>query len=137
MIVCGDTFRQMGGFCEEFFLYHEEMELCYRLRQQGREVWLEPRARVLHYEGRSSGARHSRLAPTPILGYRLRGMDYFWSRHHPGMRYRVWQVIVRGLLRLRAALCGGVAVLARHELRGRLVTRAGELRELVRELKAL
>jgi GT2 family glycosyltransferase len=136
MIVRGDAFREMGGFCEEFFLYHEEMELCYRLRRQGREVWLEPRARILHYEGRSSGARHSRLAPTPVLGYRLRGMKYFWSHHHPGLRYRVWQVMVRGLLRLRAALCAVGAVLTGHDVRAGLLARAGDLRALARELKA-
>jgi N-acetylglucosaminyl-diphospho-decaprenol L-rhamnosyltransferase len=137
MIVRGDAFRRMGGFCEEFFLYHEEMELCYRLRRQGREVWLEPRARILHYEGRSSGASHSRLAPTPILGYRLRGMDYFWSHHHPGVRYRLWQVMVRGLLTLRAALCAGGALLAGKAVRERLLKRAGDLRALARELKAV
>lgn len=136
MIVRADVFRQVGGFREEFFLYHEELELCYRLRQRGWEVWLEPRARVLHYEGQSSGTRYHRLAPTPILGYRLKGMDYFWSEHHSGLRYRLWRLMVRLLLALRALLCQVLALLARAQTRERLTRRAHDLKALAHELNA-
>ena len=136
MMIRSDVFRKVGGFCEKFFLYSEEMELCYRLHRQGWEVWLEPRARVLHYEGQSSGARRYRLAPTPILEYRLYGMDYFWSKYRPGLRYYLWNLIARKMLGLRAVLCRSAALLARSEMRERLLKRVGDLKAIARRLKA-
>ena len=45
---------EVGGFDERFFMYSEEMELCYRLRQAGHELWYVPEAEVLHHEAASS-----------------------------------------------------------------------------------
>jgi N-acetylglucosaminyl-diphospho-decaprenol L-rhamnosyltransferase len=45
---------QVGFFDERFFMYSEEMDLCYRLRQAGWEVWYVPAAEVVHHEAASS-----------------------------------------------------------------------------------
>ncbi len=45
---------EVGGFDERFFMYSEEMDLCYRLRQAGYEIWFVPRAEVMHHEAASS-----------------------------------------------------------------------------------
>ncbi len=42
-------FTKMGGFDEKFFLYYEEVDLCRRLRKQGRHILYDPRVQVLHY----------------------------------------------------------------------------------------
>jgi GT2 family glycosyltransferase len=136
MIIRADAFRKLGGFRKEFFLYHEEMELCYRLRRQGWEVWLEPRARVLHYEGQASGTRRFHLAPTHILRYRLKGMDYFWSVHRSRFSYVVWGLMVRSILRFRAFLCWSSRLLAGRDARKRLRQRSAELWQIAGELKS-
>ena len=41
-------FRELGGFTEELFLYQEDLELCWRARQRGLRVVVEPAADVLH-----------------------------------------------------------------------------------------
>jgi N-acetylglucosaminyl-diphospho-decaprenol L-rhamnosyltransferase len=46
--------EEVGAFDERFFMYSEEMDLCYRLRQAGYEVWFVPEAEVVHHEGASS-----------------------------------------------------------------------------------
>jgi GT2 family glycosyltransferase len=56
---------QSGGFDEAFFLYSEEVELCWRLRRHGwRVAWL-PDAEVIHHEsasaGQDSAARQARF----------------------------------------------------------------------------
>jgi GT2 family glycosyltransferase len=43
-----DLFRELGGFTEEYFLYQEDLELCWRARLAGRAVVVEPAADVLH-----------------------------------------------------------------------------------------
>ena len=45
---------QVGVFDERFFMYSEEMDLCYRLKQAGYDVWFVPEAEVVHHEGASS-----------------------------------------------------------------------------------
>lgn len=45
---------EVGAFDERFFMYSEEMDLCYRLRQAGWEVWFVPEAEIVHHEGASS-----------------------------------------------------------------------------------
>ena len=42
------TFRGLGGFTEELFLYQEDLELCWRAWQRGLRVVVEPAADVLH-----------------------------------------------------------------------------------------
>ena len=42
------TFRELGGFTEELFLYQEDLELCWRAWQRGLRVVAEPAADVLH-----------------------------------------------------------------------------------------
>lgn len=40
---------EVGPLDEGYFMYTEEVDLCYRLAQAGWELWWEPRAKVVHY----------------------------------------------------------------------------------------
>lgn len=46
--------EQVGTLDERFFMYSEEVDWCYRLRQAGWRVRYTPAARVVHHEARSS-----------------------------------------------------------------------------------
>lgn len=48
--------QALGGFDERFFLYVEDLEWCWRARQQGWEIWFEPAA-VIRHIGNVSGSR--------------------------------------------------------------------------------
>lgn len=48
MAVRAKTFRELGGFAEELFMYLEDLELGWRARLAGYRVVLEPAADVLH-----------------------------------------------------------------------------------------
>jgi GT2 family glycosyltransferase len=52
-----DAFTSVGGFDESYFLYQEEIDLCYRLRGAGWEVHYVPTATVLHVGGASTSQR--------------------------------------------------------------------------------
>jgi GT2 family glycosyltransferase len=43
-----ELFEELGGFTEELFLYHEDLELGWRARMRGRRNVLNPAADVLH-----------------------------------------------------------------------------------------
>lgn len=51
------AFEQLGGFDESFFMYAEDLDLCWRARQAGWEVALVPSAVVTHAQGLAT-ARH-------------------------------------------------------------------------------
>lgn len=43
-----ETFTALGGFCEPFFMYYEDADLCWRARLAGHRVRFAPDARVVH-----------------------------------------------------------------------------------------
>lgn len=42
-------FLEFGGFDEDFFIYHEETDLCWRLRESGYKIFFCPDSIVYHY----------------------------------------------------------------------------------------
>lgn len=55
MFFRSDTFEKVGGFDTNIFLYFEEMDICYRLKKEGYTSVLVPDAKILHYQGVSTG----------------------------------------------------------------------------------
>ena len=49
-------FREIGGFDERIFLYYEDDDLCFRIRQQNRKLIFLPHAKVTHTRNESSGS---------------------------------------------------------------------------------
>jgi GT2 family glycosyltransferase len=50
-----EAFKKIGGFDTSIFLYWEEMDSCHRLRRKGYKSMLVPQAKILHYQGVSTG----------------------------------------------------------------------------------
>lgn len=44
----------VGGFNPEFFMYYEDVELCWRIRKAGYSIWSLPSAEIIHIGGASS-----------------------------------------------------------------------------------
>ncbi|MGB9006901.1 MAG: glycosyltransferase family 2 protein [Candidatus Aminicenantales bacterium] len=90
--------EKVGGFDEKFFLYFEDIDLCYRIREQGFRVVFLPEARVFH----ASGASTVEAPYFSRLEYR-KSQLYFYEKHNS----RLSQGLLRIYLRLSARL-GGV-----------------------------
>lgn len=54
MVFQRDSFIRVGGFDERYFLYYEDVDLCARMRLQGYDIRLDPRASVVHAARRQS-----------------------------------------------------------------------------------
>ncbi len=50
-----EVWAQVGGLDESFFMYFEETDWCRRVANAGWEIHYLPAAKVIHYEGQSSG----------------------------------------------------------------------------------
>jgi GT2 family glycosyltransferase len=57
MLVRGEVLAEVGLLDEQFFMYAEDLDLCYRIKEQGWEVWYNAEVTVLHYKGQSSRQR--------------------------------------------------------------------------------
>lgn len=77
LLIRRSDFERLGGFDEAFFLYAEDVDLCYRLHQMGRRILYEPAAIVQHSIGGSS-RRHRFRA----LWERHRSMYTFYKKHY-------------------------------------------------------
>ncbi|MBD3369108.1 glycosyltransferase [Candidatus Fermentibacteria bacterium] len=91
-----DLLERLGGVCEEYPLYFEDVDLCHRAREMGMEVALNQEARFVHAEGSGSpGYRRSRLA-----AYHW-GLYLFFARRAPAEAGRVRRLLlVKCVLRM-------------------------------------
>ena len=64
MLIRRATFEAAGGFDEGFFMYYEDVDLCYRLRKAGLRTVIFPRLRFIHDHQRTSSEK-------PFSSYRL------------------------------------------------------------------
>lgn len=50
-----DLWEQVKGFGEEFIpAYCEDSDLCFKIRALGKQVWVQPQSRIIHFEGLSN-----------------------------------------------------------------------------------
>lgn len=56
-----EAWAAAGGFDEAYFMYAEDVDLCWRVRRAGFEVRYEPAARVTHVQGLSTRQRPYRM----------------------------------------------------------------------------
>lgn len=57
LLVRRRAFDAVGGFDESYFMYLEDVDLCWRLHRAGYGVWYEAGAAVVHEQGRSTARR--------------------------------------------------------------------------------
>lgn len=72
-----EALDQVGFFDENFFMYNEDVDLCYRLRQKGWKIFYTPEAEIVHLEGKSA----SNEAEKVLIEYR-RSQLYFYSKYY-------------------------------------------------------
>ena len=54
MLVRSDAIEQIGMLDEDYFMYGEEMDWCWRFKQKGWKVLYYPQAKIIHYGGMSA-----------------------------------------------------------------------------------
>ena len=85
---------QIGRLDEAYFMYTEEVDLCYRLAQAGWELWWVPQAQVIHYGGASSRqaaeAMYLQLYRSKVQFYRKFGGEQRARRFKRLVRLAYW-----------------------------------------------
>jgi GT2 family glycosyltransferase len=53
MLVRKDVFDRVGGFDPDYFLFGDDIDLCWKIREASHEIWYVPSARTVHIKGAS------------------------------------------------------------------------------------
>ncbi len=92
MLLRREAALALGGFDESYFMYVEDVDICWRLRKAGYRVVFHPGFRLVHHIGKTSSQQSTRM-----LYHHHRSMFIFFRK-----RYRGW----RGWLLLPPVLAG-------------------------------
>ena len=98
LVLRRDALEGVGLFDEGFFLYSEEVDLQFRLRQAGWEVHYFPGATVVHHESQFSAE-----IPERRINEMWRSRHRYWHKHHSGAGARVAALTTGAQYAVRAA----------------------------------
>ena len=90
MMVRREDLAQVGFLDENYFLFLEETDWCYRMKNAGWKIYHVPQAEVFHSQGKSAEADKKRAK-----------VEYFRSRYHFFKKNRgggQWFILLAGLL---------------------------------------
>lgn len=83
LLIRHDLFRQLDGLDENFFMYFEETDLCYRSFKLGKKTSYYPFAKIIHYGGESSKTAKSNLVINKtIANYFYSSLYYYFYKNH-------------------------------------------------------
>lgn len=70
-------FDKVGGLDEDFFMYGEDIDLCYKIKELGYKILYYPEAQIIHYKGGSSKKKRSKV----IYDFH-QAMWIFYKKHY-------------------------------------------------------
>lgn len=97
LILRREALDRVGLLDEDYFMYSEEIDLCYRLRQGGWRVYWVPVSKVIHYGGQSTQQVGSKM-----FLHLYKSKVLYFRKHYGRLRAFIYKLILlaASLLRL-------------------------------------
>ncbi len=90
MMIRRTALDEVGLFDEGYWMYMEDLDLCYRFAQAGWTTWYEPSVTAIHVKGATAGPYRA-----PHLNYAFHyGMLRFYRKHYAATRSPVTNLAV-------------------------------------------
>ncbi len=105
LMIRRETFEKIGRWSTEYFMYSEDLDLCWKLRRAGYRIYQIQNASIVHHGGRSS-EKQDREFLSALL---LRESNFLFLRKFRGRRYAMtykWSMVPASLGRLTMILSG-------------------------------
>ena len=101
MLVAKQVLDKTGGFDERFFMYAEDIDLSFRIRQSGYKNFYLADTTVIHFKGESTtkDLRSVKLFYTAMI--------QFVEKHYTGTKDRLYSKFLKQAIRLRALIAFG------------------------------
>lgn len=78
-LVRRSVFEEVGGFDANFFLFFEESDLCKRIKEKDWKIYINPKARVIHYWRPAEGGKS-------LNKYYKESRFYYFKKHYGTFR---------------------------------------------------
>ncbi|MBI4744267.1 MAG: glycosyltransferase family 2 protein [Actinobacteria bacterium] len=99
MFLRKEAVLDIGLFDENYFMYVEDVDICYQLWKKGWKVYYCPQAKVMHYIGESSKQK----SPGMIIEHH-RSMYYFLTKQNKDNHKRIFNFFIAIGLSIRAVI---------------------------------
>ncbi len=83
-------FEELGGLDESFFMYGEDLDFCYRIKDAGWKIYYVPDTKIIHYKGESA-----KLASFDNFITFYRAMDIFVKKHFSKSYSFIFDIVLR------------------------------------------
>lgn len=87
-----EAIQELGGFDDSYFMYSEDVDLCWRAWRRGWKVVYEPAAAISHVQGASTN-----LHPYKMIAEHHKALLRFAWRSNPGGKRLLMPVVALGL----------------------------------------
>jgi GT2 family glycosyltransferase len=84
-----EVLKKAGGWDEKFFMYVEEVDLCFRVKKLGYGVWYIPEWSITHLGGASSKNKEFSLVSE------YQGLKKFYKKHFPAWQYPILRFLLK------------------------------------------
>jgi len=77
MLIPKNVLNKIGLLDEDFFMYGEDIDLCYKIKEGGYKILYYPKAQIIHYKGGSSKKKRTKV----IYDFH-KAMWIFYKKHY-------------------------------------------------------
>jgi GT2 family glycosyltransferase len=85
-----EALDQAGLLDEDYFMYAEEIDLCYRIQLAGWHLYWVPQAQVVHFGGQST-----QQVPTEMFLNLYQSNVKYFRKHYGGWAAQIYKLILR------------------------------------------
>ncbi|NOY15047.1 MAG: glycosyltransferase [bacterium] len=76
------SLKSIGFFDEDYFMYGEDIDLCYRLKKLGLQIWFYPSAQAVHLKHRAGLKSQTQKTTSKTRTHFFTAMKTFYQKHY-------------------------------------------------------
>lgn len=100
MIIPRTVFDEINGFDEDFFMYGEDLDICYRIKQKGYKIIYFADAEIIHLKGQSGLNKKSKKT----IEHFYNAMNIFYDKHYKQKYNFLTNLIVKAGIKFKKSI---------------------------------
>lgn len=94
LLIRKEIYDKLAGFDEVFFMYGEDIDLAWRIKELGYKIWYYPNMSILHIKGQSGRKTDDAKKKSATNKYFYDAMKIFYRKHYEQkyLRFVNWMV---------------------------------------------
>lgn len=103
-----EVLSELGGFDEQFFMYGEDLDLCYRMKEKGHQLTWYPKYSVTHLKYQSGLKSQDAQTKKQIRWHFYDAMEKFYQKHYENKYCPCINILTHAIIRLMKIKSNGV-----------------------------